>query len=217
MCRPRSTVVFDYDDESDHVGYPIPTSPKIEGGSDRHILMVDRDACRLYELFNARKTTSGWKAGSGATWDLGSNALRPLGWTSADAAGLPILPGLVRYDEVAAGIIRHALRFTTNVTRNKYLYPARHYASSSTSTSLPPMGLRVRLKATFSTTGFSPQAKVIAIALKQYGMILADNGSPWYITGASDPHFDDDVMHELDVITGRDLEVVDTTGLVNGP
>jgi hypothetical protein len=214
---PRSTVAFDYDDESDHVGYPIPSSPKIEGGSDRHILMVDRDACRLYELFNARKTTSGWKAGSGATWDLSSNALRPLGWTSADAAGLPILPGLVRYDEVAAGIIRHDLRFTTNVTRNKYIYPARHYASDSTSSSLPPMGLRVRLKSTVSTTGFSPQAKVIAIALKQYGMILADNGSPWYITGASDPHFDDDVMHELDVITGRDLEVVDTTGLVNGP
>jgi len=214
---PRSTVVFDYDDESDHVGYPIPASPKIEGGSDRHILMVDRDACRLYELFAARKTSSGWRAGSGATWDLRSNALRPPGWTSADAAGLPILPGLVRYEEVAAGEILHALRFTTNATRKAYIYPARHHASDSTSSSLPPMGLRVRLKATYNTAGLSPQARVIADALKRYGMILADNGSPWYISGASDPRFDDDVMHELDDITGRDLEVVDTTGLVNGP
>jgi hypothetical protein len=214
---PRSTVTFDYDDESDHVGYPIPVDPKIEGGTDRHILMVDKDACRLYELFAASKSGGKWHAGSGATWDLRSNALRPTGWTSADAAGLPILPGLVRYDEVAAGAIRHALRFTTNRTRKAYIHPARHYASSSTSASLPPMGLRVRLKATYDTSGFSPQARVIAEALKRYGMILADNGSPWYVSGASDPRFDDDVLHELDVITGRDLQVVDTTGLVNGP
>ena len=213
---PRSTVTFEYDDESDHVGYPIPASPKIEGGSDRHILMVDRDACRLYELFAASKSGGVWHAGSGATWDLGSNALRPAGWTSADAAGLPILPGLVRYQEVSAGAILHALRFTTNRTRKSYIYPARHAASDSTSSSLPPMGLRVRLKGSYSTASFSPQAKVIAEALKRYGMILADNGSPWYISGASDPGFDDDVMHELDVITGHDLEVVDTTGLVNG-
>jgi hypothetical protein len=214
---PRSTVTFEYDDESDHVGYPIPTNPKIEGGSDRHILMVDRDACRLYELFAAYKSGGAWHAGSGATWDLGSNALRPAGWTSADAAGLPILPGLVRYDEVAAGAIRHALRFTTNRTRTAYLYPARHQAGSSSSTSLPPMGLRVRLKSTYDTSGLSAQARVIAQALQRYGMILADNGSPWYVTGASDARFDDDVLHELDAITGRDLEVVDTTGLVNGP
>lgn len=214
---PRSTVTFEYDDESDHVGYPIPTNPKIEGGSDRHILMVDRDACRLYELFAAYKSGGIWHAGSGATWDLGSNALRPAGWTSADAAGLPILPGLVRYDEVAAGAIRHALRFTTNRTRTAYVYPARHQAGSSSSTSLPPMGLRVRLKSTYDTSGLSAQARVIAQALQRYGMILADNGSPWYVTGASDARFDDDVLHELDAITGRDLEVVDTTGLVNGP
>src|SRR4051794_34711345 len=217
----RSAVSFDYDDESDHVGYPIPAVPLIEGGAgatgDRHILMVDKDACRLYELFNARPQGNGWRAGSGATWDLRSNALRPNGWTSADAAGLPILPGLVRYDEVAAGAIRHALRFTTNTTRKAYVYPARHFASSSTSTSLPPMGLRVRLKASYPIAGLSPAARVIATALKQYGMILADNGSPWYISGASDPRFDDDVLHELDVLVGRDLEVVDTTGLVNGP
>ncbi len=212
----RSTVTFDYDDESGQVGYPIPASPKIEGGSDRHILMVDKDACRLYELFAARQENGAWAAGSGATWDLRSNALRPAGWTSADAAGLPILPGLVRYDEVVAGTIAHALRFTAPQTRRAYLYPARHYASSSTSPSLPPMGLRVRLKSSFDTAGLSPTARVIAEALKRYGMILADNGSPWYITGVSDSRFDDDILHELDVITGRDLEVVDTTGLVNG-
>ena len=137
--------------------------------------------------------------------------------TSADAAGLPILPGLVRYDEVAAGAILHALRFTTNQTRTSYIYPALHQAGSSSSSSLPPMGLRVRLKASFDTSGLSPQARVIADALKRYGMILADNGSPWYISGTSDPRFDDTVLHELGAITGRDLEVVDTTGLVNGP
>jgi hypothetical protein len=213
---PRSTVSFDYDDESDHVGYPIPANPKVEGGSDQHILMIDKDACRLYELFAARQEAGGWSAGSGATWDLRSNALRPAGWTSADAAGLPILPGLVRYDEVAAGTIAHALRFTAPQTRRAYIYPARHYASSSTSLSMPPMGVRVRLKSSFDTAGLSPTARVIAEALQRYGMILADNGSPWYITGVSDPRFDDDVLHELDVITGRDLEVVDTSGLVNG-
>ncbi len=214
---PRSTVTFDYDEDSDHVGYPIPASPLIEGGSDAHILLVDKDACRLYELFAARKVGSSWEAGSGATWDLRSNALRPETWTSADAAGLPILPGLVRYDEVAAGVIAHALRFTTNHTRTSYIYPARHQAGESSSTTLPPMGLRVRLASTYDTSRFSPQARVIAEALKRYGMILADNGSPWYITGASHPSFDDDVLHELDIITGRDLEVVDTSGLVNGP
>jgi hypothetical protein len=149
-------------------------------------------------------------------FDLDSNALRPLGWTSADAAGLPILPGLVRYEEVAAGEIDHALRFTAPVTRKAYIYPARHDASSSTSTSLPPMGLRVRLKASANLTGLSPAAKVIAVALQRYGMILADNGSPWYVSGMSNPAFDDDVLHELDRFTGADVEVVDTTGLVNG-
>ena len=215
-ATPGVTVTFDYDEDSDHVPYPIPANPLIEGGSDAHMLIVDRDACRLYELFAARKVGGAWQAGSGATWDLTSNALRPETFTSADAAGLPILPGLVRYDEVAAGAILHALRFTTNHTRTSYIYPARHQAGESSSSSLPPMGLRVRLKADYDTSRFSPAARVIADALKRYGMILADNGSPWYISGASDPRFDDDVMHELDVITGRDLETVDTTGLVNG-
>jgi hypothetical protein len=214
---PRSSVKFDYASESDSVGYPIPANPLVEGGSDRHILMVDKDACRLYELFNARKSGTAWAAGSGATWDMTSNALRPAGWTSADAAGLPIVPGLVRYDEAIAGTIAHALRFTTDHTRTSYIYPARHQAGESASASLPPMGLRVRLKASFDTSHFSPVARAIAVALQRYGMILADNGSPWYITGTSDSRFDDDVLHELDVITGRNLEVVNTTGLVNGP
>jgi len=216
-ATPGVPVAFDYDDESDHVPYPIPASPLIEGGSDAHMLIVDRDTCRLYELFAARLVAGTWQAGSGATWDMTSNALRPETWTSADAAGLPILPGLVRYDEVAAGAIQHALRFTTNHTRTSYIYPARHEAGESDSASLPPMGLRVRLKAGYDTSRFSPAARAIADALMHYGMILADNGSPWYVSGASDPRFDDDVMHELDVITGRDLEVVDTTTLTNGP
>jgi len=138
-------------------------------------------------------------------------------WTSADAAGLPILPGLVRYDDILAGEVTHAVRFTAPITQRAYVWPARHFASSSTDPARPPMGLRVRLKSSYDTSGLSPHARVIAEALKRYGMILADNGSPWYITGQSDPRFDDDVLHELDVITGRDLEVVDTSGLVNGP
>jgi hypothetical protein len=217
---PTSIVSFDYADESDPGPYPIPTSPLIEGAGasgDRHMLMVDRDACRLYELYNARKSGGHWYAGSGAIWDLRSNALRPPDWTSADAAGLPILPGLVRYDEVAAGTIAHALRFTTDTTRTSYIYPARHQAGAGPNPAYPPMGLRIRLKSTYDTSGFSPQARPIAVALQRYGMILADNGSDWYVSGASDPHFLDDVLHQLDVIKGSDLEVVDTASLVNGP
>jgi hypothetical protein len=215
---PDRSVAFDYADESDPGPYPIPASPLVEGGSDHHILLVDRSTCRLYELWDARKTSgAAWLAGSGAQWAMGSNALRPAGWTSADAAGLPILPGLVRYDEVAAGQILHALRFTAPQTRKAYIYPARHYASSSTSASLPPMGLRLRLKANANLSGLSHDALVIAVALQRYGMILADNGSSWYVSGMSDPRFNDDVLHELDRFTGSNLEVVDTTGFVNGP
>ncbi|HEY6570849.1 MAG TPA: hypothetical protein VIZ22_11180 [Candidatus Limnocylindrales bacterium] len=217
----KRNVVFDYDDESDAGPYPIPAFPLIEDGSDAHMLLVDRDDCKLYELFAARQSSSGtWHAGSGAIWDMDTNALRPDGWTSADAAGLPILPGLVRWDEVASGEITHALRFTAPQTRNQYIYPARHEAGSA-GASLPPMGMRVRLKDNASVNnmiaGLSDDARVIAIALQRYGMILADNGSAWYISGASDPRFDDDVMHELDVFEGSNLEVVDTSGLVNGP
>ena len=213
---PRSRVRFDYADESDRVRYPIPARPRVEGGSDRHILMLDRDACRLYELFAAQRTGSGWTAGSGAVFDLRSNALRPAGWTSADAAGLPILPGLVRFDEVKRGVIDHALRFTAPQTRRAYVYPARHAASSSSDPGLPPMGLRVRLRRSVSLAGYGPQARVVLTALKRYGMILADNGSPWYVTGAPNAGWDDDDLHGLGRIRGSDFEVVDTRGLRNG-
>jgi hypothetical protein len=211
-------VTFDYDDESDAGPYPIPRTPKIEGGGDRHILMVDTSACRLYELWDARKVKgSGWHAGSGAIWSLTSNALRPDGWTSADAAGLPILPGLARYDEVAAGHIDHALRFTVPVSRRAHIYPARHDAGSTDSASAPPMGLRLRLKASVDLSHYPAQAQVLLQTLKTYGMILADNGSAFYISGAPDPGWDDDAMHTISAIKGSDFEVVDTTGFVNGP
>ena len=213
---PRRTVTFDYSDESDHVPYPIPASPKIEGGSDRHLLMWDTENCRLYELFAARKTSSGWRAGAGATWDLTSNALRPNGWTSADAAGLPILPGLVRRDEVLAGAILHAIRFTAARTRDAHIYPARHHAGAGTCACLPPMGLRVRLKKYFDVSGFSPRMQVILRAMKRYGMILADNGSPWYFQGVSNTGWDDDELNQLKTLHGRDFEVVDTSSLRNG-
>jgi hypothetical protein len=208
---PTYDVSFDYADESDQVPYPIPSSPKIEGGSDRHMLMLDTSACRLWELYDVSKSGSSW---SGATWDLRSNALRPAGWTSADAAGLPIFPGLVRYSEVAAGIIRHAIRFTAPRTCG-YIYPARHLTAAPCST-LPPMGLRVRLKASVDISGFGPQARVVLTALQRYGMILADNGSPWFISGSPDSRWNDDELHQLQNLTGADFEVVDTSNLING-
>ena len=214
--RKKVRVRFQYAAQSDPGPYPIPKHPKIEGGSDRHMLIVDRDNCVLYELYAARKTSTGWKAGSGAIWSMSSNALRSAGWTSADAAGLPILPGLVRYDEVAAGVINHALRFTAPVTRREYIYPARHFASDDTSAALPPMGLRVRLKASVDISHFGPQARVLLQALQTYGMILADNGSPWYVTGAPNAGWNDDDMHQLQTLHGSDFEVVDTSTLVNG-
>ncbi|MGZ8562633.1 MAG: hypothetical protein ACXWWU_03340 [Candidatus Limnocylindria bacterium] len=210
---PRVSVSFQYDDESDPGPYPIPANPEVEGGSDRHIILWDKAACMLYELYAAAKSGGSWHAGSGAIWNLRSNALRPDGWTSADAAGLPILPGLVRYDEVAAGTIRHALRFTAPDTRTSHIYPARHDAGASGSTALPPMGTRVRLKASVDISGFGPQSRVLLEALKRYGMILADNGSPWYVTGAPDLHWDDDELHALGQLSGSDFEVVDTSSL----
>lgn len=210
---PRSTVTFDYGGESDKGPYPIPANVKIEGGSDRHALLLDKDACRLYELYALAKTATGWHAGSGAIWSLTSNALRPAGWTSADAAGLPILPGLARYDEVAAGKIDHALRFTVSRTRRAYVWPARHFASPLTSAALPPMGLRLRLKRTYPITGFPPQARVVLQALKDYGMIVADNGSSWYISGAPDSRWSNDDLHTLGRVPGSAFEVVDTSSL----
>jgi hypothetical protein len=191
---------------------PIEGDPHPDGG-DRHALIVDRDTCTLYELYALHRAGTHWAAGSGAIWPLRSNKLRPAGWTSADAAGLPILPGLARYDEVAAGAIDHALRFTAPRTRRAYIYPARHFASDSSDPSLPPMGLRVRLKASVNIAGFPPQARVVLEALKRYGMILADNGSPWYISGAPDPHWSNDDLHSLGRLTGADFEVVDTSKL----
>jgi hypothetical protein len=213
---PRSSVSFDYADESDAGPYPIPANPRIEAGGDAHMLLWDTAACRLYELYAAQHTASGWHAGSGAIWNLRSNALRPDGWTSADAAGLPILPGLVRYDEVAAGAILHAIRFTAPQTRSAHIYPARHHAGAGSSASLPPMGLRVRLKATFDVSRFSPRMRVILVAMQRYGMILADNGSPWFFSGTSDRRWSDDELNALKGLHGADFEVVDTTGFVNG-
>ena len=214
---PLHRVSFEYADESDRVRYPIPRHVHIEGGSrasgDRHAILVDRSACRLYELYDLRHTSHGWTAGSGATWRLPSNHLRPAGWTSADAAGLPIFAGLARWDEVSRGVIDHALRFTAARTRRAYVYPARHYASGSSDPSLPPMGLRVRLKASVNIAPFPRQARVVLRALQRYGMILADNGSPWYVSGAPNRHWSNDALHTLGRLTGADFEVVDTSSL----
>ncbi|HEY4976643.1 MAG TPA: hypothetical protein VII05_04725 [Gaiellaceae bacterium] len=209
----RYGVRFEYASESDKGPYPIPGNVKIEAGSDRHALIVERDSCRLYELYALRKTSSGWSAGSGAIWNLRSNKLRPAGWTSADAAGLPMLPGLVRYDEVARGYIDHALRFTVESTRRAYIYPARHVASDATDPNLPPMGLRVRLRAGFDISGYPRQVRVILTALKRYGMIVADNGANWYVSGAPDRRWNDDALHAIGNVTGADFEVVDTSTL----
>ena len=213
----RTRVAFEYADESDRVAYPIPRTVKIEGGrrsdGDRHAIIVDRDACKLYELFALYPRGRGWRAGSGAVWSLRSNRLRPAGWTSADAAGLPILPGLARFDEVRRGSIGHALRFTVRRTRRQYVWPARHFASSSDDPSLPPMGLRVRLKASFDVSRFPRQARVVLTALKRYGMIVADNGSDWYISGSPSPGWNNDDLHMLGRVTGSAFEVVDTSSL----
>lgn len=212
---PDVGVTFDYADESDPGPYPIPSNAPIEGGSnsrgDRHVLVLARDRWELYELFAVYPPTlsGAWKAGSGAVFDLSSNALRPAGWTSADAAGLPIFPGLVRYDEVVElGVIRHALRFTVSRTRRGYVFPARHWASSDTSPELPPMGMRVRLKASFDISGFPPSARVILQALKTYGMMVADNGGDWFISGAPDARWNDDDLNTLKQVQGGNFEVV---------
>jgi hypothetical protein len=218
-AQEKVPVSFRYAGESDPGPYPIPPDAPIEGGpdadGDRHVIVVDQDACRLYELFAARPVNGGesWRAGSGATWDLSTNALRPRFWTSADAAGLPILPGLVRYDEVAAGGIDHALRFTVERTRRKFIYPARHFASSLTGRNLPSMGQRLRLKQSFDISGYPRQARIVLRALKQYGMIVADNGSDWFISGAPNESWNNDALHELGRVKGRDFVVVDTSVL----
>jgi len=203
-----------YGDESDPGPYPVPLAAPVEGGAssdgDRHVLAVDVDHCRLYEMYRAFPEGDHWNADSGAVFDLRSDALRPDGWTSADAAGLPILPGLARYDEVASGAIHHALRFTVARTQRGYIHPATHDASSSTDPSLPPMGLRLRLKASFDVTPYHGEARVIVDALKRYGMIVADNGSNWYVTGAADARWNDDDLNQLKTVPGSAFEAVDT-------
>ena len=220
--QPRVAISFDYADESDPGPYPVPPDAPIEGGpsssGDRHVLVVDRDGGKLYELFAAYPNPDGsWHAGSGAIFDLDSNGLRPAGWTSADAAGLPILPGLVRYEEVVAGEIPHALRFTAPQTRNAFIWPARHKASSLAGTNYPPMGQRFRLKASVDIATFGPNVQVILRALKKYGMFLADNGSSWFLSGAPDPRWDDNELHQLGRLTGADFEAVDESALMADP
>lgn len=215
----RVPVRFGYADESDRGPYPIPPSAPIEGGrrseGDRHVIVVDRDRCRLYELYAAYPEAGGrrWRAGSGAVWNLRSNRMRPRGWTSADAAGLPILPGLARYDEVRRGRIDHALRVTAPRTRRAFVYPARHFASNEADPLLPAMGQRLRLRRGFDVSGFPRQARVVLRALRRYGMIVADNGAPWYVTGAPSRGWDDDALHTLQRVRGSDFEVVDTRRL----
>ena len=221
-AQPRVAVSFTYASESDPGPYPIPGNAPIEGGSqstgDRHVLIVDRDGGKLYELFAAYPNTDGsWRAGSGAIFDLDSNALRPSTWTSADAAGLPILPGLVRYEEVFAGEIAHALRFTAPQTRNTFIWPARHQASSLPDLKYPPLGQRFRLKQSVDISGFGPNVQVILRALKKYGMFLADNGSSWYLSGAPDSRWDDNELHQLGQLHGSDFEAVDESSLMMDP
>jgi hypothetical protein len=210
---PKSTVTFQYASESDPGPYPIPSNVAIEGGSDHHALIVDRDTCTLYELWHLAKKGSHWTAGSGAIWNLESDALRPLGWTSADAAGLPIVPGLARYSEVASGLIDHALRFTVPQTQRAYVYPARHYASTITDASYPPMGMRLRLKASFDISKFPPQSRVILQALKTYGMMVADNGSSWFVSGEPNANWNNTDLHSFGQVPGSAFEVVDMTSV----
>ncbi len=200
----------DYGDESDPGPFPIPLNAPVEAGSDGHVLVVQQGTCQLFELFVARRSGGGWAAASGAKFDLRSNLLRPLGWTSADAAGLPILPGLVRYDEVAAGHIDHAIRVTFNTTRRAYVLPATHFASSNTSSLALPMGARLRLRADYDISALPTQAKVIAQAMKTYGLIVADNGSNWYFQGAPNAGWDDDQLNALKGIPGSAFQVVDS-------
>lgn len=215
--QPPVEITFtDYGDESDPGPYPIPEDAPVEAGSDRHVIAVDADNCMLYELYNAEWNGAGWDASSGAVWNLLSNELRPAGWTSADAAGLPIFPGLVRYDEIAAGAIQHALRFTVSRTQRAYIHPATHYASRETDPDLPPMGLRLRLRADFDLSEYTGMSRTILEALRVYGMIVADNGTSWFISGATDPRWDDEDLNQLKTVPGTAFEVVITGDIVYG-
>jgi hypothetical protein len=213
----RVHVHFTYASESDGVGYPLGSDSLIEGGAgadgDRHVLIVDRKTCRLFELYDVHHSSGRWAAGSGATWSLNSNKLRPAGWTSADAAGLPILPGLLRLDEVKAGHVDHAIRFTTNITDRRYIWPARHQAGSVNDPSYPPMGARFRLKASFPISSYRKDTRVVLRAMKRYGLVLADNGSPWYFQGTSEKGWPSGMLDELKTIPARAFQAVDTSSL----
>ncbi|HEX6740010.1 MAG TPA: hypothetical protein VF310_17150, partial [Vicinamibacteria bacterium] len=221
--QPRVAVAYTaYGEESDPGPFPIPPDAPIEGGpdsdGDRHVLVVDGENGALYELYRAFPRPDGsWEAESGARWSLRSNALRPDGWTSADAAGLPLFPGLVRYEEVAAGAIAHALRFTAPHTRKAHLWPARHHASTSADPARPPMGLRLRLRAGVPIDGYPPEVRVILRALKEYGMFLADNGSALFLSGAPDERWDNDALRAMGAVRAADFEVVDASGLLIDP
>lgn len=209
---PKYAPQFYYPDESDAGDYPIPLNPQIEWGGDHHILIVDMETCILYETYDMSFDGANWSGGSGAIWDLRSNALRPDEWTSADAAGLPILPGLVRYDEIANGEITHALRFTAEETAG-YIWPARHQTSRAEN-GTPPMGARFRLKTDYDISGFPPEMQILLQAFKTYGIVLADNGSNWFVSGAPDERWDNDMLHLLDILTGDDFEAVDTSEMM---
>ncbi len=213
LVSPR----FDYADESDQVGYPFGADTRIEGGrdsgGDMHAIVLDRDECRLYETWNTREASGGWAAGSGAVWSLKSNTLRPDSWTSADAAGLPILPGLLRWSEVKAGRVNHAIRFTTDLTSRHHLWPARHDAGSQDSLAYPPMGARFRLKSSFSMTGYGTYARTVILGMKRYGLVLADNGSPWFFQGAQNSAWPPALIEELKRIPASAFVAVDTAPL----
>jgi hypothetical protein len=213
----RVSVSFSYPSESDPGPYPVGPDTLIENGSDRHALIINRDTCTLYELFNLTGSGSSWSAGSGAIFALGSDALRPLGWTSADAAGLSIFPGLVRWDEVQAGAIKHAIRFTAQQTDQSFLWPARHQAGAAANPSLPPMGARFRLRSTYDISRFSVQAQVILLAMQHYGLILADNGSDWYFSGTQDAAWPDSLVSELKTVPAAQFEAIDESSLMIDP
>ena len=210
-------VRFDYRSESDRERYPLGADTRIEGGrgsaGDKHAIVIDKADCKLYETWLTRVRDGRWRAGSGATWKLSSNRLRPNGWTSADAAGLPILPGLLRWNEVKAGRVDHAIRFTTDATAAAHLWPARHDAGSGSATRFPPMGARFRLRSSYDASGLGAHARVVVKAMKTYGLVLADNGSPWFFQGERNAHWPDRLISDLKRIPASAFVAVDTSSL----
>lgn len=214
-AKPRAKVRFEYADESDHRRYPLNRRTRIEPASDRHAIVLHKPSCRLFETWNTRHAATGWTAGSGAVWNLRSNRLRPRTWTSADAAGLPILPGLLRWAEVRRGEVRHAIRFTAPTSAPRFIWPARHQAGDDPQA--PPMGARFRLRAGFQTAGYSDATRVVLTAMERYGLVLADNGTGWYFQGATSRHWPDRLIEELKTIPSSAFEAVDTSAMKRAP